>query len=444
MKNLNRYPVLNLDYILRQYKLDKNSIQRYALFGLQSNKTHELNKDAAFVVNLFTGDLSVASILEEILSKYDKVTRDEAFALLSNILESLEEKSIIYYNQHKKHVRSFPPILQVRGVLDSVYIRLTNACDLKCLHCSVDAKTNSTQRMDDHTVKRLLDQISDMMCPSVTFTGGEPTLVDSLPDIIRYANQKPLRCILMTNGYGLTDKMAELFVKNGISQVNVSLDGAEANTHDKFRGVPGAFAKAINAVKVFKKLGLYVETTTVVHDKISGELERILEIGTNYELDNMKFLPVMPFKRGKNCNYSCSMAVYKDNLSEFIHTYGGITLMEKENEKLLADNLRCSAGVSVLAVNHNGDVLPCNNFDTIPLGNINKRSLYDIYCNPENANPLTDAIKIKGSECEHCDLLSDCHGGCAMVAYSYHNNYNLCDEIRKMHVIEALKYREEN
>lgn len=100
---------------------------------------------------------------------------------------------------------------------------------------------------------------------------------------------------------------------------------------------------------------------------------------------------------------------------------------------------RCNAGEGILTIGSNGNVYPCNNFQTIIFGNIKTRLLYDIYMKPKNLLKLMDATQIQNSDCESCDILDECRGGCPMTAYSYFGFYNKCDITRKPVVLELMK-----
>jgi radical SAM protein with 4Fe4S-binding SPASM domain len=330
----------------------------------------------------------------------------------------------------------------MNGVLDYVYIRLTKKCNLNCSHCSVDATNRSKTELSETSVKKLIDELYDMMVPNISFTGGEPTLVKNLLSYVEYANQKPMRVSLLTNGFIVNQQLAKDLVKNGLKQVNISLDGACAKSHDQFRGKSGAFEKALNAIKLFKEEGIFTETTTVLHSGNSTEIEDILKLGQSIELDNMKFLPIIPFNRGEKCDYKTSFEIYKKNIKALLPFL--TTSQDSENlasAKKYKHSIKCNAGTGVLSIDSNGDVLPCNNFDIMPLGNIFDRPIFDIYTNARKSKELKNALKISDTECTACPLLDDCRGGCPMVSYAYFKDFHKCDITRKLIAEEVISLR---
>lgn len=327
-------------------------------------------------------------------------------------------------------------------MLNHVYILLTKACNLRCSHCSVDAGQPTKEELSKEEVFDLIDQIFEMMVPSITITGGEPTLVDYLPQLVEYIASKPIKTHLMTNGFKINKPYAELLVGNGLVHVNISLDGVKEITHDVFRGVKGSFKKSINAIKVFKELGIYVETTTVIHEGNCKEIPAIVNLGKTLKVDNMKFVPIIPYRRGEKCNYWTSLNCYVNNISNFLFAYDNIynRLVKKElSKKLDKEKLfRCGAGTGVIAISPEGNVLPCNNLENIVLGNIRQKKLLDIYNNSEKLWEVFEAISINGSECENCEILDYCGGGCAMISNSYHGEYKKCDITRKPYILRLM------
>lgn len=439
MNDKNNFPVLKKEYILRQYHIESDF--KPAICGLYNGNRVELNDDGLFVLKHFTGQYSIKEILSIISKKYN-ISLNKAASSVQSIIIDLEQKNIITLETTKTATRQFPEPIKVRGLLDNIYIRLTNACNLNCHHCSVNSREKLKDELPPEKYFDIIDQIYQLMVPLVIFTGGEPTLVKFLPELIKYAYDKPMKVILMTNGYKITKQYAARLVKNGLSRVNISIDGSNENTHDEFRGLKGAFKRAIHAIEIFKDLGADIETTTVINENNYSEVEEILKFEQKYDLAIMKFLPIMPAERGKNCDYEKSLSLYvNDSLKKIGHIITKRESLKKDTTSPAINNkqFRCNAGEGVLTIKSNGDVLPCNNFHTISLGNIKDQSLYEIYNHSPRIKDVSNAIKISNSECESCSLLNYCKGGCAMVSLCYQGDYGKCDILRKHEILEVMR-----
>ncbi len=435
------YVHLQKHFLLRHVK--SGEVDECAVLNLDNGVHNSINDDARFVLTLLTGEQTTDEIIGRVSVEYG-IPSEESKSSVDALLNRFESLGLLRHQEGPRLGYVFPRELPRMTPLDHLYIRLTNACNLKCLHCSVDSGSRYVDEMDRSSVLKIIDQAYDISVPRITFTGGEPTLVSFLPELVRHAADKPIKVCLMTNGLTVTPSLARELKDGGLRQVNVSLDGACSDTHDRQRGVPGAFQKALGAIRMFQDLGVFVETTTVINPENALEVSRILELGHSLGVTVMKFLPIVPSGRGQNCEHQRALACYTAACATHFEAFGGLQIQERDFSKPgpELDQLRCNAGSGVLAVRANGDVIPCNNFDTFVLGNLQRERLADIHQRGTVAAALTDLIRIKGSVCEKCSLLSCCRGGCPMAAFSYSGDYLACDETRKPLIMEYLKRKE--
>jgi len=439
-----KVPILKKNYILRKYDIEGST--KIAIYGLYDKKVIEMNGDALFCVKHFSGEYSIEEIADKITRIFN-IKRKKALCSVNKIVDELKAQDVIYIKNEKAVEYKFSSLPKLRGVLHHVYIQLTRACNLRCMHCSVDAGTKGQEELTKEEAFDLIDQIYDMMVPSVTISGGEPTLVSYLEDLIEYTSKKPIKVEIMTNGYNIDDTFAKSLVAKGLVHVNISLDGAKEDSHDYLRGVSGSFKKAVNAIKMFKGLGIFVETTTVIHDKNRNEISEIINLCKRLGVDHMKFVPIVPYKRGKKCDFVSSLDCYVNNIRNIFSAYNSSynQLMRRNISKKIHNNIifRCGAGNGLLGVSSEGYVHPCNNIENIILGNIRNQSLIEIYNNSNNLRSMYEILSINGSECEQCSILDYCGGGCVMLAYSYYEDYKKCDITRKPYIAELMKERGE-
>ena len=114
---------------------------------------------------------------------------------------------------------------------------ITRKCNLKCKHCYSDATEEpAPDELSTEEAKRLLDEIADWRIKLLIFDGGEPLYRDDFLDIARYASLKGLRVVIGSNGTLINPEVAEQLKSSGVMAVQISIDGAEAQSHDWFRG----------------------------------------------------------------------------------------------------------------------------------------------------------------------------------------------------------------
>ena len=142
---------------------------------------------------------------------------------------------------------------------------ITKQCNLKCIHCY--ANSNASKAPDELSFdegKALIDDLAAFKIPALLISGGEPTLREDLFELVEYAVKKGIRPVLSTNGTMIDSNLAKRLKDTGFIYVGISLDGIE-KTNDHFRGVKGAFEKAMNGFRnclaVNQRVGLRLTLT---------------------------------------------------------------------------------------------------------------------------------------------------------------------------------------
>ncbi len=135
---------------------------------------------------------------------------------------------------------------------------ITRTCNLSCVHCraaSVDKPYEG--ELTTREAFELLDQIARISKPIIILTGGEPLLRSDVFDIASYGSSLGFRMTMAVNGTLLSPEIAKRIKESGIQRVSISLDGANASTHDSFRQVDGAFDGAIEGINRLKEAGVH-------------------------------------------------------------------------------------------------------------------------------------------------------------------------------------------
>src|SRR5689334_21070574 len=131
-------------------------------------------------------------------------------------------------------------------MLRNITISTTLTCNEACEHCWVSAGPRRSHDITEEEVRSVLEQAVRLGAEHVKFTGGEPLARRDLPALVAHAHGLGLRVSIETNGLLLREKLLRTLDRRGASpHFYVSLDGAVARTHDRFRMRPGAFATTI-------------------------------------------------------------------------------------------------------------------------------------------------------------------------------------------------------
>jgi radical SAM protein with 4Fe4S-binding SPASM domain len=321
---------------------------------------------------------------------------------------------------------------------------LTYRCNLACEHCYLDAgpaKVDSPAFADRSELSteqcyRVVDEIAAFAPESVTIlTGGEPLLRRDIVEIVRYGVSKGLWIVVGTNGVKITENLARILLAEGVRGLALSLDALDAERHDAFRRVRGAWQNTVEGAKILARVGLpfIVQTTVGSHNR--GELEAIAafahdELGA--KVWNLYFL--VPSGRGAFVS-DLAPAEYDAVLAQLAtiqRRWASRMLVNAKCAPHFVRNLLtsdeaapfpksfgggaggCPAGTHYLGIRPNGDVTPC---PYLPLfaGNLSRTSLRALWDDSELFTRIRRRTEL-GGRCGACELGSMC-GGCRARAY---------------------------
>jgi AdoMet-dependent heme synthase len=176
-----------------------------------------------------------------------------------------------------------------------IFWELTKGCNLRCIHCRASAtELSSPSDLSTETAKDIIDQIAAVSTPILVLSGGEPLFRSDIFELARYGTDKGLRVALATNGTMVTKEVARLIVDSGVRRVAISLDGADAVTHDTFRGIPGAFDAAIAGFRNLKNLGMSVQINTTIARHNAHQLPQVLELAKSLGADALHTFLLVP------------------------------------------------------------------------------------------------------------------------------------------------------
>ena len=176
-----------------------------------------------------------------------------------------------------------------------IFWELTKGCNLRCIHCRASAtELSSPSDLSTEAAKAIIDQIAAVSTPILVLSGGEPLFRKDIFELARYGTDKGLHVALATNGTLVTKQVAQKIVDSGVRRVAISLDGADALTHDTFRGIPGAFDAAITGFRNLKDLGMSVQINTTIARHNAHQLPKVLELAKSLGADALHTFLLVP------------------------------------------------------------------------------------------------------------------------------------------------------
>lgn len=317
---------------------------------------------------------------------------------------------------------------------------VTRNCNLNCVHCRAAAGSGpQTGELDTARCLQILDQIGQVGKPIVILTGGEPLLREDIFDLAQYGTEHGLRMVMATNGTLLTSEVTEKIKSGGIQRVSISLDGADAGQHDRFRKVDGAFDGAIHGIELLKAAGIEFQINTTITRHNVGQAEDMLRLAVGLGASAHHIFLLVPTGRAKDMTDQEIDASEYEKLLHWFHDmrhkvpvhlkatcaphYYRVLRQEahKRGEKvdyatygLDAMTRGCLGGTSFCFISHSGVVQPCGYLE-LNCGDLKHETFGDIWENSAIFRKLRDFSAYKG-KCGRCEYLRFC-GGCRARAY---------------------------
>lgn len=319
----------------------------------------------------------------------------------------------------------------------------TKTCNLKCRHCYMSSDNKKYQNeLTTQEAKSFIDDLADFHVPVLLFSGGEPLIRPDFFELAEYAQAKGVRPTLSTNGTLITREVAQRIKDIGVGYVGISLDGLQ-DVNDQFRGVEGAFQKAMagiqNCVAVGQRVGLRF---TINHHNIQ-ELENIFDFIERENINRVCFYHLVYSGRGtamKNQDVTAEESrramdiiirrtkdfedrglekeiLTVDNHCDGVYMYlkalaEGNDQQAAQIKKYISMNGGNRSGIAFGEVDPFGYVHPDQFTQHHTFGNVRDRKFSEIW--QDTSNPIMAGLKdrkplLKG-RCSQCRFLENCNG----------------------------------
>jgi MoaA/NifB/PqqE/SkfB family radical SAM enzyme len=178
---------------------------------------------------------------------------------------------------------------------------VTQSCDLACKHCRAAAQPIAhPDQLSTAEGKALIDQIAAMQIPIFVFTGGDPLKRPDLYELIRYSAEKGVKVAVTPSATPLLTREAIFKMKEaGIVRLGISLDGSTPEIHDKFRGLPGAWARTIQAIEWANEAGIPIQVHTTISRHNADDLDNLCALFEKLAIVMWNVFFLVPVGRGQ-------------------------------------------------------------------------------------------------------------------------------------------------
>ena len=323
---------------------------------------------------------------------------------------------------------------------------VTRSCNLACRHCRAEAHLEPYPgEFSTAEAKALIDTFPETGDPIIIFTGGEPLMRPDIFELVAYARDKGLRCVMAPNGTLITAENARKMKEAGISRCSISLDGAEAEAHDKFRGVPGAFEAAMQGIAYLKEAGIEFQINSTVTKTNLSRFKDIFHLAERLGAEAWHIFLLVPMGRAAEIADEVITAEEYEEVLNWFYDFRKTTSMHlkatcaphyyrimrqrahedgvavtPENFGMDAMTRGCLGGTGFCFISHTGQVQPCGYLE-LDCGNVRTTPFPEIWRAAKQFVQFRTPAEYEG-KCGHCEYHKVC-GGCRARAHSLTDNY---------------------
>lgn len=340
----------------------------------------------------------------------------------------------------------------------------TGACNLCCVHCRAAAKTvPDPGELETAEVLALVHDLAALARAAAgsgplifIISGGEPLMRPDIYEIARESSASGLHTVLATNGTLLDAAVVRQLKQAGVRRLSVSLDGPGPASHDEFRGIPGAFERAVRGLAQARCQGLPYQINTTVTRRNANHLPEMVARVAELGAVTWDVFMLVPTGRGV-AETGLSGPEYERVLGWLAEASEGAPVEIKVTcgphysriwRQRAARHVDppawrpaghpsghpagpsagrparppngCMAGEGFVFVSRTGEVFPCG-FLPVGVGNIRERPLGEIYTSSAVLAALRDPARL-GGKCGRCEFGGVCRG-CRARAFSLAKDY---------------------
>jgi radical SAM protein with 4Fe4S-binding SPASM domain len=351
---------------------------------------------------------------------------------------------------------------------ENLTLMITRGCNLNCPHCLLECDSvHQVQPVPANIIKRIIKEFADLDGRSICITGGEPLTHPDWIEILRYScGFEDFDEVCMQTNAGL---IKEDHIKKFLSfpsekfVLQVSLDGANPETHDRLRG-EGQFNKTLKTLRMMSEAGLG-EQIRIAFTEISHNYDELPDlIGLVCDLGLKGLISGTVIKGGRSLKHewinlpSVSQVIslikrYEDD-SVFRDNYekvGKISAIEWFKGKNFATDQMCTC-IKNLFIDAHGRLYPCIMYlnDSIAVHGIHDKSLFRAIDEilPEWAKLPKISHKRSAvlESCRDCPGRLHCQGGCLGRAYAMYGDVIMvedrCDLRKAVYSLEPYEQEE--
>lgn len=342
--------------------------------------------------------------------------------------------------------------------LRTLHVELTSKCNERCVHCYIPNSTKDVGvNMPIDRFKSLIDQFYEMGGISVTLSGGEPLLNKNIAEMLYYCREKDLCISLFTNLIAIDEVLIQVMKDVNISNVQVSLYSIDSICHDDITQVKGSLKKTLSAIEKLQKCKIPVSISCPLMKANKDTMGQLIKFAQSKRIPVKIDYVIMAQSNfdKKNLVNRLTLEETEIALRDIIENdTESIQFAEKDKPNMEKNEYEelplCSAATHTLCVSANGNISPCVSMSGIIAGNLNEKTLKDIWDNSKELKRIRAVRQKHFPQCIVCEAKNYCKM-CMGQNYNesggdiFKINKHFCDvAFLTKQIIEKYNYKQSN
>lgn len=323
-------------------------------------------------------------------------------------------------NTHGDVQDEYQSILKNKSIPFNVVFELTYNCNERCIHCynpgaarnSSESNNRKTNELTTSDYKKIIVELKELGVVRAVLTGGDPFMRKDIWELIEMLYENDFAIEIKTNGLGLLGN--ELRLSSFYPyEVSFSVYSGIPETHDRITSVKGSLIKTIKCIENLSKLAINVKLCCVIMNYNAKDYYTTKKISEKY---GYAIVYDLKLSNAYDKDYSITQNLQiKGEILEIILRDKCISLYVDEKTstsgiiKKRKEDSVCAAGVNLIGINPEGDVLPCHTFPMV-LGSLKTDTIQSILESENRRNWVNNSnfenFEICGTKdfCDYCTL----------------------------------------